>query len=67
MNAEALGELAMLDHVAGPEEEIGLAVDKRQQACPLTVALEQLQGGEDFQQVLVAANGKTDGSCRQLE
>jgi hypothetical protein len=38
----ALGELALLDQVAGHEEEIGLAVDKRQQACPLTVALEQL-------------------------
>lgn len=67
LNAEALGELALLDQVAGPEEEICLAVDKRQQACPLTVALEQAQGGEGFQQMLVAANGKNDGSCRQLE
>jgi hypothetical protein len=57
LDAEALGELALLDQVAGREEEVSLAIDECQQACPLTVALEQFQGGENFQQMLLAADG----------
>jgi len=47
------------------EEEISLAIDECQQAGPLTVALEQFQGGKDFQQMLFAAYGNDDCRCRQ--
>jgi hypothetical protein len=60
MHAEALGEFALLDKVSGRQEEVGLAVDECQQACPLAVALEQLKGGKDFQQMLLGADGKND-------
>ena len=58
LDAVALGELGLLDQVAGRQEEIGLAVDKCQQACPLTVTLQQLQGGEDLQQMLSRLMGR---------
>jgi hypothetical protein len=38
----------LLDQVAGRQEEIGVASDECQQACPVTLALEQLQGGKDL-------------------
>ena len=48
LDAEALGELGLLDQVAGRQEEISLAIDDCQQACPLTITLQKFQGGEDF-------------------
>jgi hypothetical protein len=39
---------------------VGLAIDQCQQTCPLTVALEHFQGGNDLQQVLLTANRKND-------
>jgi len=65
VDAYALGELGLLDQVSGREEEISLAIDECQQAGPLTVALEQFQGGKDFQQMLFAAYGNDDCRCRQ--
>jgi hypothetical protein len=35
LHTEALGEFALLDQVAGRQEEVGLAVDECQQVCPL--------------------------------
>jgi len=39
---------------------VGLAIDQCQQTCPLTVALEHFQAGNDLQRVLLAANRKND-------
>jgi hypothetical protein len=47
LDTQALCKFGLLDQVAGRQEELGVAVDECQQACPLTVALEQFQGGED--------------------
>jgi hypothetical protein len=60
LDAEALGELALLDQVADRQEEIGVAIVECQQACLVTLSLEQLQGGKDFQQMLLAADRKND-------
>jgi hypothetical protein len=49
----------------GRQEEIGVAIVECQQACPVTLALEQLQGGKDFQQMLLAADRKNDCDRRQ--
>jgi hypothetical protein len=38
----------LLDQVAGRQEEIGVAIVECQQACLVTLALGQLQGGKDF-------------------
>ena len=37
---------------------VGLAIDQCQQTCPLTVALEHFQAGNDLQRVLLTANRK---------
>lgn len=42
------------------QEKLGIAIDKCQQACLLAVALEQFEGCEDSQQMLLAANRKHD-------
>ena len=48
------------DHPVSRSGKLGIAIDKCQQACLLAVALEQFQGCEDSQQMLLAANGKND-------
>jgi hypothetical protein len=65
LDAETLRELRLLNQVASRQEEVGLAVDKCQQAGPLTVALQHFQGGKDFQQMLLTADWKNDCCCWQ--
>src|SRR6476661_3145919 len=65
LDALPVSEFALLDQILGGEIQLGLAVHIDQQARPLTVPLEQLQTGEDFQQMLLAADGKNDCGCWQ--
>src|SRR5215204_5741823 len=65
LDTKLFAELGVLNEVACGEIEVGLTVDKCQQAGPLAVALEHFQGGEDFQQMLLTADGENDCRCWQ--
>jgi hypothetical protein len=65
LDAEALGELALLDQVAGRQEEIGVAIVECQQAVRSRSHSSSSREAKTFQQMLLAADRKNDCDRRQ--